>query len=207
MSAKDKRIDAYIAHARPFARPILKHIRKLVHRGCPGVEETMKWSFPHFDYKGQMMCAMAGFKEHCTFGFWKGKLIRDPKGYLQRRSTDGGEAMGHMGRITGVKDLPPDKVFIGFIRQAMKLNDKGITVPKKPQPKPTQLAIPGYFLKAVRKNTKAYKYFESLSYSHKKEYVQWVTEAKTVETREKRLKTSVEWMSKGKVRNWKYVKR
>ncbi len=76
MASKDPRIDAYIAKSADFAQPILKHLRKVVHAGCPKVEETLKWSMPHFDYKG-VMCGMAAFKAHCVFGFWKESLIFD----------------------------------------------------------------------------------------------------------------------------------
>lgn len=205
MVTKDKRIDAYIANAQPFAQPILQHLRSLVHKACPEVEETMKWSFPHFDYKGEMMCSMAAFKQHAVFSFWKAKLLKDPKGYLQRRSSDGGSAMGHFGRITGLEDLPPDNVIVDFVKQAMKLNDKGIKLPATPKLKKKELVIPKYFLNVLRKNNKALATFEAFSYSHKKEYVEWITEAKTDETREKRMKTAIEWLSEGKPRNWKYM--
>lgn len=205
MSAKDKRIDVYIAKAQPFAQPILKHLRKIVHKACPEVEETMKWSFPHFDYKGEMMCSMAAFKQHAVFDFWKAKLLNDPKGYLQKRSSEGGSAMGHFGRITSLNDLPPDKVIVDFIKQAMQLNDKGIKLPSKPKEKKKELTIPQYFLTLLEKNKKALATFEAFSYSHKKEYIEWITEAKTDETREKRMKTALEWLSKGKPRNWKYM--
>src|SRR3954462_11574713 len=117
MPTKDPRVDAYVERAAPFARPILRHLRKVVHRGCPNVEETIKWSFPHFDYKG-VMCGMAAFKGHCTFGFWKSKLVvRD------RRSDEG---MGQFGRITSLKDLPSEKTLVGYVRKAAELNDKGV---------------------------------------------------------------------------------
>lgn len=205
MPAKDKRIDAYIAKAQPFAQPILTHLRALVHKACPDIEETMKWSMPHFDYRGEMMCSMAAFKQHAVFGFWKEKLLKDPKGYLQKRSAEGGSAMGHFGRITSLKDLPPDKAIIDFVKQAMKLNDKGIKLPSKPKTKRKELVIPDYFLNVLKKNKKALATFEAFSYSHKKQYVEWITEAKTKETREKRMKTAIEWLSKGKPRNWKYM--
>src|SRR5579885_3562057 len=115
--ATDKKVDAYIANAQPFAQPILNHIRKIVHAACPDCEEKMKWSFPHFDYNGQMMCSMAAFKQHVAFGFWKAKLLDDPKGILTSE-----EAMGHLGKITSVKDLPSERDLTRFIKQAMKLN-------------------------------------------------------------------------------------
>ncbi len=205
LGTKDKRIDAYITKAQPFAQPILKHLRKLVHQACPEVEETIKWSFASFDYKGPF-CSMASFKQHAVFGFWKSKLLKDPKGYLGERFNQGGDAMGNLGRITNLDDLPPDNIIIDFIKQAKKLNDDGVKLPAKPKKKKKELVIPDYFLGALKKNKKAFATFEEFSYSNKKEYVEWVTEAKTEETRIRRLETAVEWMAQGKVRNWKYVR-
>ncbi len=205
MVKKDKRVDAYIEKAQPFAKPILIHLRKLIHQGNPDVVETVKWGMPSFDYKGSF-CSMASFKQHAVFGFWKGKLLKDPKNYLQERSAQGGDAMGNLGRITSVKDLPPDNVIIDFVRQARKLNDEGVKLPARSVKPKTELVIPDYFLNALKKNKKALSTFENFSYSNKKEYVLWVTEAKTEDTRKSRLETAVEWMSEGKIRNWKYVR-
>lgn len=199
MGSRDKRIDAYIAKSADFAQPILRYLREVVHEGCPEVEETIKWSFPHFMYKG-MLCSMAGFKEHCAFGFWKGNLI------LDSASNKSDDAMGQFGRITSLKDLPPKSVLLGYIKKARQLHDDGVKAPKKPKPRgeKKELVVPDYFLKAVKKNKKALATFEGFSYSHKKEYVEWVTEAKTDETRNRRLQTTVEWLEQGKARNWKY---
>ena len=205
MGKKDKRVDAYIAKAQPFAKPILNHLRKLIHQANPDVEETIKWSFTFFDYKGPF-CSMAAFKQHVAFGFWKYKLLKDPKGYIGERSNKGGDAMGNLGRITSLKDLPPDKVLMDFIRQAKKLNDDGVKLPAKPKKPKVELVIPDYFIDALKKNKKSLTVFENFSPSGKKDYVQWVTEAKTEETRNSRLKLAVEWMSEGKKRNWKYEK-
>lgn len=205
MATKDKRIDAYITKAQPFAQPILKHLRKLVHQACPEVEETIKWSFASFDYKGPF-CSMASFKQHAVFGFWKSKLLKDPKGYLGERFNQGGAAMGNLGRITTLKDLPPDRIILDFIKQAKKLNDDEKKLPTKPKKAKKELVIPDYFLAAVKKNKKALVTFKEFSYSNKKEYVEWVTEAKTEETRNRRLETAIDWMAQGKIRNWKYVR-
>lgn len=202
---RDKRIDAYIDKSADFAKPVLAHLRKLVHRGCPDVEETMKWSFPHFDYKG-MMCSMASFKQHCVFGFWKASLMKDPNKLFSSTRSD--DAMGQFGRIQSIKDLPANAVMLKYIREAVRLNDMEKKLPVKPRPaiKKT-LKIPTYFTGAVRKNKKAWQTFQNFSYSNRKEYVEWVTEAKTEETRKKRLETAVRWMSEGKGRNWKYEKK
>ena len=204
--AKDKRIEAYIEKAQPFAKPILKHLRELVHKACPEVEETIKWGMPSFDYKGPF-CHMASFKQHCVFGFWKAKLIKDPDGYLGENRSQGGEAMGNLGRITSLKDLPPDKVMINFIKQAKKLNDDGVKLPANPAKEKKELEIPDYFINVLKKNKKAFETFNNFSYSHKKEYLEWITEAKTEATREKRMTTAIEWMTEGKSRNWKYQKK
>ncbi|MES2777077.1 MAG: YdeI/OmpD-associated family protein [Bacteroidota bacterium] len=203
MQAPDPRIDAYIEKSADFSKPILKHLRKLVHKACPEVNETIKWSFACFDYKG-IFCSMAAFKQHCTFGFWKTALIADPNGILSEKSND---AMGCLGRITSMEDLPPDKVIIQFIKEAKRLNDENIKLP--PRPKKTdgkEIDTPVDLQDALAKNKTAKLQFEKFSPSKKKDYIEWITEAKTEPTRIKRLATAVEWISEGKGRNWKYEK-
>lgn len=200
---QSEKIDAYIDKAADFAKPILTHLHKLVHKACPGVEETWKWSFPHFDYKG-MMCSMAAFKQHCSFNFWKASLLNDPKGFLKERAAQGGEGMGNFGRIRSLKDLPPDGVIIDFIRQAKKLNDDGVKLPQKEKKPSAELTVPEYFTAELKRNKKALNVFEKFPTSHKKEYLQWITEAKTEATRNRRMHTAIEWMAEGKGRNWKY---
>lgn len=150
------------------------------------------------------MCSMASFNSHCAFTFWKASLMKDKHKVFSNVQES---AMGHLGRITSIKDLPSDIVMIEYIKEAMKLNDEGINLPKVNTNKSKkEIVIPDYFIKAISKNKKALKVFETFSYSHKKEYVEWVTEAKTEETRNKRLATTVEWIAQGKGRNWKYEK-
>jgi len=207
MAKKDKRIDAYIEKSADFAKPILKHLRKLVHQGCPGVTETVKWGMPSFEYKGPF-CSMASFKQHAVFGFWKYKLIKDPKNYLEILKRMEAASMGNMGRITSLKDLPPDSVILGFIKQAVKLNDDGIKMEKTiKNPATAKNTKPDVdFEAALKKNKKAWNVWEEWTPGKKKEYVDWMKEAKTEETKLKRIKTAVEWISEGKIRNWKYVK-
>jgi uncharacterized protein YdeI (YjbR/CyaY-like superfamily) len=203
MPTYDPRIDAYIDKSAEFAQPILTHLRELVHQACPDVEETMKWSMPHFDYKG-VMCSMASFKQHCSFSFWKAFLLKDPKRYIKERAAQGGEGMGHLGRITSLEDLPPDKALIDLIKQAKKINDEGLKLPPKEKKATKEVATPDYFLKELKKNISASAVFENFSPSQKKEYVQWITEAKSEDTRNKRMATAIEWIAEGKKRNWKY---
>ncbi|CAN5816813.1 hypothetical protein BH11BAC4_BH11BAC4_16370 [soil metagenome] len=205
MSKKEKVVDAYITKSADFAKPVLNHIRQLVHDACPEVEEKMKWSFPHFDYKGEMMCSMAAFRQHAIMGFWKASLMKDATLMLNARSE---ESMGHLGKLTSLKDLPADKKITGYIKEAMKLNDLGKKIPSKPKPAANkELIVPDYFLKTIKKDKKAFQYFENFSYSQKKEYVEWITEAKADETRNKRMETALEWITEGKIRNWKYLKK
>ncbi|MEI6815033.1 MAG: YdeI/OmpD-associated family protein [Bacteroidota bacterium] len=202
----DERVYAYIAKAQPFAQPILIHLRKLIHKACPDVQETIKWGFASFDYKGPMV-SIAAFKQHCAFGFWKHSLIKDPEGFIQERSNNGGEAMGNFGRITSIKDLPADKIIIDYIKQAMKLNEEGIKLPPKVKTtEKTEIEMPDYFLASLKENDLAMKTFEGFSPSHKREYLEWITEAKMEETRKKRMATTIEWLTEGKPRNWKYKK-
>lgn len=203
MGIKDTRIDAYIEHAADFAKPILRHIRAAVHKGCPDVEETMKWGMPHFDHKG-IMISMAAFKAHCVLGFWKASLMKDP--YKVMNKTGQGEAMGHFGRIRSIADLPKEHVLISYVKEAARLNEEGGKVERKTTPK-KPLRIPSFFLESVKKNKKALAAFTRFSPSAKREYIEWVTEAKTEKTRASRMKKAIEWMSEGKERNWKYQKR
>ena len=199
MGTRDKRVDAYIAQSAEFARPILSELREIVHQGCPEVQETMKWSFPHFEYKG-LLCSMASFKAHCAFGFWKGTLVLHDK----NKSAD---AMGQFGRLTSVKDLPPKPTLLSHVRKATELNEKGVKVGKpKSRGGKKELMVPDFFLTALKKNKKALTTFEVFPYSKKKDYVDWVIDAKTDETRHRRLNTTVEWLAEGKSRNWKYEK-
>lgn len=199
MSTLDPRIDAYIERSAEFAQPVLIHLRELVHKACPDVTETLKWSMPSFEFKG-ILCGFASFKKHCTLMFWKQSLLETdafPKYKM---------AMGSFGRITSLKDLPSDKVLIGLIHQAMKLNEKNIKVAKKPAAPKKELVVPDVLTKALSKDKKAKQTFDNFSYSHRKDYIEWIAEAKTEPTRDKRVATTIEWLSEGKGRNWKYEK-
>jgi uncharacterized protein YdeI (YjbR/CyaY-like superfamily) len=206
MSSRNPLIDAYIGKSAEFAKPILEHLRDLVHKACPDVEERIKWGFPHFDYKG-MFCHMAAFKQHCVFGFWKESLMKDPHGIVSARKND---AMGSLGRVTSLSDLPSDKQLIAYIKDAMDLNDRGIPLPTIKKDTPVfkkKLEIPDYIHRALIRNRKTREIFEDFSYSNKKDYVEWITEAKTEKTRKKRISTMLEWVAEGKPRNWRYMKK
>lgn len=194
MAKKDPRVDAYIKRAQPFAQPILKHLRKIVHAGFPSCAETIKWRMPFFEHKGPI-CFMSAFKQHAAFGFWKGKLLFGDE--------DTG-AMGHFGRIASIDDLPNEKTLIGYVRKAAELNERGVEK-KRPHRGSQKVTVPPDLKSALNKNSKARKTFENFSYSHKKEYVEWITGAKRDETRQKRLKTAIEWLAQGKPQNWKYM--
>jgi hypothetical protein len=201
MAHTDPRVDAYITKSAPFAQPILQHIRKAVHAGCPEVEETIKWSFPHFVYKG-MLCSMASFKAHCAFGFWKGSLLKDELG-----ESKGSDAMGQFGRITALDDLPPSKQLVALVRKAAALNEEGVKVVRRAKTVKAAPVIPAEFSKMLRPSKKALATFMALSASHQREYLEWFGEAKTVETRQRRMTTALEWLSEGKARNWKYERK
>lgn len=199
MARKDPRVDRYIRKAPAFARPILRHLRKIVHAACPEVDETIKWNFPHFDYKG-ILCGMAAFKEHCAFGFWKAELMFDGDRPADRK------AMGNFGRISSLSDLPKNKTLIGYVKKAAKLNATGVRAPARAKPKKRPPPkVPNYFRGALQKNAKAGKTFENLSPSQQRDYLEWLTEAKRAETRKQRLRMSMLWLSQGKPRNWKYM--
>jgi uncharacterized protein YdeI (YjbR/CyaY-like superfamily) len=199
MGKRDPRVDAYIEKAAPFAQPILVTIRETVHASCPGVEETMKWNFPHFVYKG-VLCGMASFKQHAALGFWKGALVTGGP-----RSAD---AMGHFGRLTRVSDLPSKAALAGYVRKAAALNEQGVKAPRaRKKAAPRAVRVPAQLVAAFAKHKKAQAGFEAMSPSHKREYIEWITEAKSEETRDRRLAQAVEWMAEGKSRNWKYERK
>lgn len=198
MGSRDPRIDAYIAKSAEFARPILKSLRETVHEACPQVEETIKWGSPSFVYAGGILCGMAAFKQHASFGFWKHALVM---GEVER------DGMGSYGKMAGADDLPPKKRLLADLKKAMKLNEQGVktagvrkaTAPKPPPKAPADLAA------ALKKNAKARATFEAFPPGQKREYIEWLEEAKREETRTRRLVQAVEWMAEGKIRNWKYA--
>ena len=196
MPKKDARIDAYIARSQPFARPILTHLRTVVRSASPELEETLKWGHPSFTYHG-IVCGMAAFKEHVAFGFWKGKLIVDESG----RDLD--DAMGQFGRITKLADLPSRSKLVGYVRKAMQLNEAGVTVKRRTTPK-KPIPMPSEFRAALAKSVMARAVFDEFPPSAKRDYLEWITEAKQPATRDKRIATSIEWIKAGKRRNWKY---
>lgn len=202
----DPRIDAYIAKSADFSKPIMEHLRQLIHEACPDVEETIKWGMPSFEYKG-ILCGFAAFKQHCTFGFWKHAILAEKHQMLKESEKT---AMGSFGKMTSMKDLPSDKVLKMLIKDAMKLNEDGVSVPKQGRKtgEPTKPAIPepDYFTKTLSKNKKAKQTWEAFSPSCRREYLEWITEAKTELTRDKRLTQTMEWLAEGKKRNWKYEK-
>ncbi|HEY0055012.1 MAG TPA: YdeI/OmpD-associated family protein [Pedobacter sp.] len=201
MEKYDSRIDEYIGKSAEFAKPILIHLRKLIHQASPQISETIKWGFPHFDYKGTV-CSMASFKQHCAFGFWKSSLLKDDHQILQKESS---EAMGQFGRIQSLSDLPDDEIILAYLLEATDLNEKGIKVPKKAlSVVNTNIEVPDFLLEKLDLNPQAKSNFFKFSPSHRKEYINWLTEAKTEATRTKRLATAIEWLTEGKGRNWKY---
>jgi len=198
VAATDPRVDAYIAKSAEFARPILRHLRALVHQACPEAQETIKWGMPSFTSHG-ILCGIAGFKAHCAFGFWR----RGMTDVIARDGHKAEQAMGSLGRITSQADLPSDAAMVGYIRQAAKLNEAG--GPARPKPKPKQpLPMPADLSAALKKNMKAAKVFKDFSPSPRREYIEWITEAKRPETRSKRVATTIQWLAAGKRRNWKY---
>lgn len=199
MGTRDPRVDAYIDKQREFAQPILAHIRALVHALCPEVEETIKWGCPFFNYAGAPMCHMAAFKEHAALGFWKATLIPG----VPANANNGGESAGNFGRLTSVKSVPSRATLAPLIKATMQLNADGVVVPRKKVPKPEPV-VPAELQAALAGNSKARAAFEKFPASHRREYVEWIAEAKREETRARRVAQAIAWMVEGKSRNWKH---
>ena len=202
MGKKDPRVDAYIAQSPDFAQPILKHLREVIHEGCPDVVETIKWSSPTFDHHG-IMVGFTAFKQHCVLGFWKAPLLKLDGKPVSKEMESGA---GQFGKLTSIKDLPARSKLLKLVKDAAQLNESGATIPRTPRsaPKPP-VQVPPDLRKALHTNAKARAAFDAFSPSHKREYVEWIVEAKTPGTRQRRLDTALEWMSEGKPRNWKYI--
>jgi uncharacterized protein YdhG (YjbR/CyaY superfamily) len=201
MGTRDARIDAYIGRSANFARPVLSHLRELVHAVCPEVAETMKWSFPNFTYRGAILCQMAAFQRHCTFGFWNADRI---PGAAERTGT----AMGQLGRIGSTADLPPDDVLADMIRQAMRLAEAGVKPRRRARPpaaKPVE--VPAELAAALREHPAARGAFAGVTPGQRRDYAEWIAEAKTDATRQRRLATALEWLAEGRTRNWRYERR
>ncbi len=197
MSTRDPRVDAYIANAPDFAKPILMHLREVVHRSCPQVEETLKWRMPTFMYQG-MLAGMAAFKQHCSFGFWKHELV------VGKELASSPQGMGQFGKVTKVSDLPSASALAAYIKKAMKLNEDGVKAPRA-TPKKRALAMPPDLSAALKKNRKAAATFAAFSPTNQRDYIEWIVDAKRDETRSKRVTQAIAWIAEGKPRNWKYM--
>jgi len=197
MGTRDKRIDAYIARSAAFAKPILTHLRTVAHEACPDVEETLKCGSPAYMHHG-ILCITAAFKAHCALVLWRAPLI---VGAVKSR-----DARGHFGKLTSVKDLPSKKILVGLLKQAVKLNEAGTTTSQRTKGKPKRtLPTPADLAAGLKKNAKAAAAWAEFAPSHRREYIEWITEAKRPETRAERLKTTLAWVREGKQRHWKYA--
>jgi uncharacterized protein YdeI (YjbR/CyaY-like superfamily) len=197
MTTHDARIDAYIARAAPFARPILEHLRAAVHEACPGAEETLKWSAPHFMHGGRILAGMAAFKQHAAFAV----------PMLEAEGPGRGDAMGHYGRITALSDLPARRTLVAQLRKAARAIDDGAKLPRKRAAAKPPLPVPDAFTHALAQNAAAKRQFAAFPPGKQRDYVEWIAEARQVATRERRIAQAVEWIAEGKSRNWKYERR
>ncbi len=197
MPTRDPRVDAYIAKSAEFARPILKHLRAVVHSACPEVVETVKWGMPSFEHYG-ILCGMAAFKQHATFGLWKHSLV------LESLDGKAREAMGSFGKITTVGDLPSKAVLTRYIKKGVELNEKGVKAPREKTRPKKPIALHPAFKAALGKSKKALATFEGFPPGAQREYLEWIADAKADDTRARRVAQAVEWLAQGKRRNWKY---
>ena len=196
-------VDAYIAKSADFAQPILRHVRKLMHKGCPRIEETIKWGVPAFEREG-IVAMMAAFKGHVAFGFWSEKLIREKLGREAERVFPKDAKLGMGGRrYLSRAELPPDAAILRAVKMAVALNESGerpVRVRKrKPPPK-----APRHLTAALKKNAKARTTWSRLTPGQQREYVEWLAEARREETRARRLAETLALLAAGKTRHWKY---
>ena len=199
MPTVDPRIDAYIAKSAAYAQPLHAYVREVLHGACPEVEETLKWGMPSFTWRGKILCGIAAFKQHVTLWFWEGRAVVGDEASR--------EAMGQFGRITKQSELPGKRELAGFVKQAMARVEAGAAAPakKKPAPKPA-LDVPDDLSAALRRNAKARATFDGFAPGYRRDYIEWIVDAKREDTRQRRIAQAVEWLAEGKTRNWKYMK-
>jgi len=203
MEKYNVKVDEYIEKSQDFAKPILNYIREIVHEICPDTEEAIKWKFPTFMYKEKILCSMVSFKHYCSLGFW----LHDEMKTLKNIETDVEKTnMFSLGKITAIENLPAKPLLKKMILEAMELTKMGVTL-KKASPSKIETKVPDYFQEALTQNKEASEVFTKASPSFRKEYISWITEAKTETTRNKRMEQAIEWISEGKARNWKYMKK
>jgi uncharacterized protein YdeI (YjbR/CyaY-like superfamily) len=192
----DPRIDAYIANAAPFAQPILQHIRAVIREALPEAAETVKWSVPHWTHAGKNVAGMAAFKAHCAM------MIH---GEGRQGEGEQKEGMGGFGKIKSIDELPPRDELVAKLRSAaQRVETAGSATPKVKKPPKAEIAMPDDFASALAGNPTAKAALEGFAPSHRREYLEWITEAKREETRAKRIAQATEWLAEGKKRNWKY---
>jgi uncharacterized protein YdeI (YjbR/CyaY-like superfamily) len=197
MAKRNSKVDAYITKARPFAKPILKRLRTIIHKGCPQVTEEIKWGAPFYLYQNRVLCATMAFKAHCAIIFWKAALISKKKGKKAK------DEMKRWRRISILEELPSEQDLLAYIKLAMHFNEPTTKLPPR-EKRSAPVKVPNDLMYALRANPKALATFEAFTPTRKKDYVYWINGAKTEETRERRLETAIDWMSEGKSRNWKY---
>ena len=203
MATLNKKVDNYIAESADFAKAILEHLRKIIHETCPEVEEDIKWGTPHYSYKGDHLCMMAGFKNHASFSLYKAEFMKDEAIW---DSVKAGKKFGYMDKLKSVSELPAKKVLVSLIKEAMLLNEQGIKKVKPTTDKPKVFEMPDEFERALKANPTAKEIFYSKSDSFRKEYIIWISDAKTAETRQKRIDEALEWIADDKSRFWKFKK-
>lgn len=204
MKQHHPKVTEYIGKAADFAQPILNHLRAIIFEACPDAEEDIKWGTPHYGYKGDHLVMMAGFSKHCSFSLYKAELMKD-KDIIA--SVKAGKKFGYMDKVKDIRELPAKKVLTAYIKEAMTLNASGIAKPRPVKEKSTEPVVaPAAFTDALKKNKKANEIFESKSPSFRKNYIIWVADAKTDETRNKRIEQSLEWIEAGKDRFWQSKK-
>lgn len=204
MTQFNKKVNDYITKSESFAKPILEHLRQVIHDTCPEVQEDIKWGIPHYTYKGDHLLMLAGFKNHCSFSIYKAEFLKD-KEIVE--SIKAGKKFGYMDKLKSISELPSKKVLVSLIKEAMIINEQGIKKVIAVSDKPKVIETPDYLVKAINANKKAKAVWESKSDAFRKDYLVWIVDAKTDVTRQKRIEQTLEWVTEGKGRFWQYEKK
>jgi hypothetical protein len=200
-------VTAYAAAMPAYAQPIFAHLRALIHTTCPDTDEAIKWSIPHFERDGDYLCIFAASPGHASFTFYKQQLMSDPR---LRDNLNLPAIKRFMGRLTSLSDLPDDATLAAMLQEAADLNARGVRLPDRAPKTPPVIDMPSAVATAVATalaaNPAAQAVWDAKSAAWRKDYLVWITAAKTDPTRDARIAEALDWIADGKARFWKYQK-
>jgi hypothetical protein len=192
-----ERINLYIAELPDWQRKHLVRVRQLIHSTEERIEEAWRGNAPHFDHQGSLI-GMHAFKSCVSIWFHKGASLKDGHGLFKLTEKDAEREVRKYKIHEG--ESINEKAFLDLLKQALKVN---AAQAGGAETKPTSraLVVPSDMEQVLRKDEQAWAQWEGLAASHKREYVEWITDAKQDETRKRRLAKALEMIRDGQAKN------